>query len=386
MGDDGDEVVSVRLSSQVLDWLDEQADAAGVERSDALRRNLEFVRASQKSPDVERETALEGEISAIISENQEVRKLLPSKWRAHLQSLFVDDLADDVSPSDLEIMAEGYRRQARKKMELAREKPRVPDADLVGIVDEELRRAMEAADLSNYYEAVDNPHERHLSGVAEGKEERDEFVTLVANLVNQHASLAATYDKPGNVVQFDPDNLGAYAPSLFPEGVDRQDVARLVTKLTRMGLDGDDVEDAIPTVDPSLGIEEIEGEVDGAGDQLLDDEADPDVEEATLRMGGQVINEEEQTDAEDSQPLTEPASETAIEAKAKAEQQRLATLPAADGGRNPDTVGVEVDTDMTENNPNSDDSTDSESPDFSDEVEEIAQEATAAIEEDQDDE
>lgn len=362
MSDDRDPRVAFRAPEGLVEWLDEQAEDAGLPRSEVCRRALHFMREARGDA-LEREAQIRDEIDTIISENQELRKVVPSKWRSHVQGLFVDDLRDETSPADLRTLAAGYRRQAEKMEELAETIPHAPEADLVGIVDEELRNALEAGDLSNWYDDVENPHEKHLAGVEDGMQERREAVAVVQGVVETHTRLAAAFEDRHEAPAVKPSDLPRFAESVLPDDVDREDVARLATMLVREGVPAEDVPDVLPTVDPSLEAEEVASRATGD---------DVDVEEATIRKGGVPIDayESEPTGTDGGVPCAADGDELS--------QQRLAALAAADGGRHPRSLppSEEVDTEETMNEPNDtdDDSTEAVSErldELADAVEEV---------------
>lgn len=351
-GDGRDPRIDFRLPPSLLDWVDDQADTADMTRSDVVRRSLHFTREARGDA-LEREAEIRDDIRDIIEQNQELRQVVPSKWRNHVQGLFVDDLRDNTSPEDMRALAAGYRRQAEKMEELAATIPHAPEGDLVGIVDEELRNALEAADLSNWYDDVDNPHEKHLSGVREGREEREGLVRVVQSVVETYSALAAAFEDHGKVPAVKTTDLPDYADSILPDDVEKEDVAHLATELVRAGVTAEQVPDVVPTVDPSLDVQDIESVVDG--DQ-------GDVEPAAIRVGGDVREPGEQDDDETANPLPVSASETT-------QRQLMQSVAAADGGRHPESVPPkEVDTDMNETNDSDDSGIDYDNPEEASDV------------------
>jgi len=349
-----DPKVTFRVSEDTLAWLDDVVESTDSSRSALLRRSVQFMREA-RTDRVEREAELQTEHDEIVERNQELRQLLPSKWRSHVRGLFAQDIADDTSPDDLRRLADAYREQAQVKQEIAQENPMAPEADLARIVDEELAHALEAADLSNWYENVDNPHERHFQGVEDGREERRDVVALVEGAVEAHQHVAAAFEDPSQAPALDEGDLPVLAETVLPDDVDAADIADVATRLVRAGVTADEVADVIPTTDPTLAHQDVDSQVD-QGD------VDLDVEPAAMRMGGDVHEpDEHSTDADDGPQVVE-ASETT--------QERIAeALAAADGGRTPDAVpghSVEGDTDMSDTNPGNDE----HNPDEYDEVSE----------------
>lgn len=358
MGDVPSEQISLRLPEPLLDALDQEADEADMSRSTLIRRLATFGLETQADA-VAAENEKRQEAQRIIEENQQLRNLLPSKWRSHIRGLFRDDLTDGVSPEDLALMAEGYRAQAEQYEEMAEEHPLAPDADLVSVVDEEQRHAMEAADLSNWYEGVENPHERALSGVSEGRKERQTLVAVVRNVVETHLSLEAATNT--GMPSIDASDLPPMADQSLPEDTDREDVAQLARHCVEAGIPPEEIDD-VPLTDPSLGVEAIEAEEGGQ----------PDVEQPALRMGGEIVEEPggEQTDVDDGPQVVE-ASETT-------QKQIQQTVAAADGGRDPDSIAG---SETTMNPDNTDDETDA-----STEIDKIAEAAERAAAEGETDE
>lgn len=336
--DDRDPRLEFRVPEPMKEWVEQQAEKGGISVSEVLRRSVHFMQEAQGAPDLAREGEIRDEIDDIIEENQELRKVVPSKWRSHVRGLFRDDIRDDPTPDDLKILAGGYRRQAEKYEELAETIPEAPAADLVEIVDEELRYAMDAADLSTYYEGVENPHEKHLDGVEEGMEARRDAVALVQGLVQTQQSLAAAFNNPEQAPPIKESDLPQGAGRMLPEDLTEADAVRLANRLVEAGVRAEDVPDAIPTTNPEFGVRDIEQDDDDPDGEQDGEQDDPDP--ATIRRGGEAINTDD-VDAGDD-PLTVSASDDT--------QQRLSRLPAADGGRHPDSVpGTEsVEPDDTE--------------------------------------
>lgn len=315
--DDGENRVSLRLTGERLDWTDATADLLGVSRSELIRDGIDQLMQLQDESQ-ERKVSLIAEEQAQIEENQQLKKLLPSKWRSHVRDLFRKDLKDDVKPADLKIMAKRYREQAETKEELAAEIDDAPDADLVGIVDEELQAALEAADLSNWYDDVENPHEKALGGVEDGRKDREIVAGYVETLVRKQYDILEQVNQPFPI-------KGSYLPETvemeLPDGVTRDDVAQVAVELVDRDVRPEDLPEAIPTTDPRLEPDEIESE--------------------------------EHSDDVDDGPQVVPASE--------ATQDQLANLPAADGGRSDGSpFKSDEDTDMEPDN----DTDDTESIEF----------------------
>lgn len=305
MTEGDDRKVTIRMNGEKVDWIDRLADQAGVDRSTMIRRFVDFGIEAQGSAATDADDR-RGEHDEIVERNQELRQILPSKWRSHVRSLFLDDLRDDCSPEDLETIAQGYRQQAVKKEEIADSMPLAPEGDLVGIVDEELANALEAADLSNWYEDVENPYERHLSGVEEGRREREAAVSVVQGVVWSFESLRKSFTDPTLCPDPSVEDVPIDAEEILPEDVTREDVAEIAAELHREQIPAEKVPEAIPTVDPDLGPEEIESEsVD-----VEDDQEAPGA--ATIRMGGVPVDSYDQEFALDGSgegPLPSPDAE-----------------------------------------------------------------------------
>lgn len=354
MGDDAnDPRVSFRIPESQLSWLDGMADKIGASRSDLLRQAVDFIREAQGDT-LERQGEVKQEIEEIIELNKDRQRI--HGWPGRVRGLFRRNLRNGMDPDGLRSVAHGYREHADALERLAETVPHtfVERGELVEATNRELRNALEAADLSNWYEAVENPHERHFSGVEDGRQERTEMVALVQGVVDRHEHLAAIFDDPEDAPIVLGRDLPERADEILPDGVDRDDLAELATELVRHGVRPEDVPDVIPTTDPSLDVEEIGSRVEEAGVEPAEE-----IEPATVQMGGETI-EAELDDGDDSAPLPTSASETTQADLIKAQA-------AADGGRDPDSVpgaeSSEVDTDMNDNNAENDDSIDYDEPD-----------------------
>lgn len=311
-----DEIVSFRVSPELRDALEELADGTGATVSDLGRRLLWYGVETQGDDVADRlaeQTEIEKRISGVIEQNRRVRKVLPSRWKSHVRDLFQTDLSNEVAPEGLAIMAKRYREQARDLEELAETIPEAPEADLEAIVDEELAHAIEAADVSTWYENVDNPHERHLEGVREGAEERRDLAALVGSLVESHGQMLEAFQDREHAPALSASDLPLRADSLLPEQMDREDVAELATQLARRGLGPDQAKDVVMSgrlEDVEDVLESVPIEVEGG---VVQDDGDDDSPPPMLRMGGTL------------QPNgLGPGGE---------EQASLGRLPAADGGR-----------------------------------------------------
>lgn len=296
-GGDSDRPLSFRGSDRQRELLDGLAERGGVSRSELIRRMIDFAAEAQDDIDdvLPEDVVVQGEIDDKIDQNRLLRRLLPSKWRAHVRGLFVEDLRDNTHPDDLRTLAEGYREQAALMEEQAALVDEAPnDPDLVGIVDEELAAAMEAADLSTYYDVVENPHERHLEGVGEGREERQNVIMIVTNLVESWERMAETYNDPAAAPVIKPKDLPERAGSELPDRVEREDVAELANSLVRSGVSADQVADVLGGETPALDdAEEIETELLADGGQQPDDDSETDSEKDSMNPATDATDETE---------------------------------------------------------------------------------------------
>lgn len=333
---DRTEKVTIRLTPEELAEIDEQAEAAGVSRSELIRKQREFAQAVSASHG-QSVAEVEADVEQQIEQNQTLRRVLPSKWESHVTRLMTDDIRDDLAAEELALLAEGYREQARKYETLAEMHPLAPDADLVGIVDDVLVEALEGADLTDYYQGVENRFEKKLEGVESGAENRRQTVSVVQGVMQTSLRLAEGNDRV-DYISPDVDDL----PDLvdLPDAVDRADVVSLASELLAEGYTPEDAPDAIDQYD-----ERMPG-ADCPPEQRADTgpRFDTHSESKTVEVPSEVV---------DGDPNDVDGHE---------QEQLVSELPAADGGRDPDSVpgsGSE-DTNMNPINDSDDSSTDVE--------------------------
>lgn len=340
---DGDrmEHVTLRIDGDLLAEIDDQADAAGTNRSDVIRKKLHFAEAVEVQG--QRPADIEGEIDEQIERNQTLRKVMPSKWRSQVRDLFANDIRADMAAQELEITAEAYRRQAEKLEELADTIPLAPDADLVGIVSDELMKALDAADLSNYYDGVTNPYEKKLSGVESGIEERKRIIPIIEQTMRTSVMLAegakrADYYKPRA------DELPKQLEKSLPENVDREDIAQVARELLQDGYGPDEVEHGLSPDHPILNGGDTKDEIRVPADETPPDRYDDATVKRQLQMPLEEL-EELDDDQGDDDDLEQQLREMNDDAKSdpspivESKQTNLVSeLPAADGGRDPDSV------------------------------------------------
>lgn len=346
----GEERLTVRVDDDLAGDLNALADAADTTVSDLLRKGAAFVVESQGDR-LERQGELIEQERQQVAQNQKRRNI--ARFPSTVRDLMLEDLKADVDPAKLPMLAEGYRRQARTKEELAQEldgEPVVEPGELVAAVDQELRWALEAADLSTWYDGHQNPYAADLSGVEDGLEERNDLAALVASVVEDHGALCRAFRDPADAPAIDPLDLPPMASDLLPDDVTREDVADLATRLARQGVTGDQVRRALDggTWPDPIDVTSHDPETDTQGD------TEPDPPVATLRTGGVPLDAT--PDDESSDPISvEAGAETASELQ-QAELQQ--SITAADGGRTPSArssgFGTETETEEVEDTPMTD--------------------------------
>ena len=343
-----EERVTVRMDRDLVAALDAVADTASTSRSDLVRKGAHFVVESQAER-LERQGQLVEQERQQVEANRKRRNIV--RFPNTVRDLFLEDLKADVRPEKLPALAEGYRRQARTKEDLAAEldpdDPVVEPGELVEDVDRELAYAVEAADLSNWYDQHRNPYAAELSGVRDGIEEREDLVALVAGLVDTHASLCRAFSDPDDAPAVDAADLPPMAATLLPENVTKEDVADLATDLARQGLTGDQVRDVLDGSPLDPDAIEVESTV----------EPDDDAPEATVTMGG--LPRPLDPDEDDDQEPAPDGGPVAIEASADTQARLQQAIAAADGGRTPSARRSgwnqpEEDSDMSHDNTDAD--------------------------------
>lgn len=347
---DDQELVGFRADADLVADLDALADAANTSRSDLLRKAAHLVIETQ-SDRLERQGELQERERQQVEANRKRRNII--RFPNTIRDLFLEDLKADVPAAKLPRLAESYREQARTKEELAQEldpdDPVVEPGELVGAVDRELSHAVEAADVSNWYDQHRNPYAADLSGVRDGIEEREDLVALLAGLVDTHASLARAFANPDEVPPIDAADLPRMATTLLPDGVTDQDVADLATQLARQGLTGEQVRDLLDGQPFDPDAIEVDATVEPAEDADV----------AQVLRGGQALN-----------AADEPGDDTpTVTASNSTQAELMDAITAADGGRTPSArrsgwnqpEEVDTETDMSHNDTEPDhDSTDSE--------------------------
>lgn len=275
---------TMRMPDALHEALEARAEQTGLSKAEVARRYIEFGEASQ-ADDLVDQAELESAIETTIEQNQTLRNVLPSKWEAHVRRLFVDDIQDDASPEDIRVLAEGYRRQARQYEELLDGIPHAPDVEPgthERIVDEQLHYALEAADLSNWYDRVDNPY-AHLQGVEDGLEERKDLLALIRGVLGRVRQIRDEFGIADHRVTA--EELPQMAHTLVPDRFGLEDVAEGINHLADAGVRPEDVDDELPV------IQALEGEADG--DDVVDVESSEDVDEeedadGMIQMGGKL--------------------------------------------------------------------------------------------------
>lgn len=366
MSDQGrDPVLKCRIPAEMKEELEQEAQRTGQTVSDVARGYLYLGRETAETTSQAVED-IEERIQTVIERNKTVKELLPSDWRDFVSRRFAEAIQKDYDPADIETLGSMLREQAAEKEEMAQQIPVAPDADLVGIVDDVLLEALEASDLTNYYEDVENRYERHFAGVEEGKQQREKLISVVEDTVRSHNQLAAAFE--GDVCpEVSPTDIPQAVETWLPEGTDREDVARLATQLVNQGATAEDVSELVPTTDPTLQPVEVESQ---KSDRELtpkeSDDQDADQDEAIIVMGGQKQNgrwadQDETGDQDEAQPDEtdeEPQSVESVEAIQETFRQNI---PAADGGRDDRSVrGTVDDTTMNPTTSTNDDSTELE--------------------------
>jgi len=284
--DDGDAVLTARVDGDVVDDVDALAEAAGLCRSDVLRMGVQFALEAH-GDSLERAGDLRQQEQALVADNEERRKI--ARFPNTVRGLLMDDLKAEVPPTQLAHLADHYREQARLKEQQAQELPGDPivtPGELQAAVDRELAYAIQASDLSNWYDRHENPYAADLAGVEDGLEERKDLVALVAGVVDRYKRLVDIFDDRYSAPALEPTDLPPKADDLIPENKTRADVAELITELARQGYTGDDVRTEMDprTLDADGAAEPVDAATTSAvaaadgGDhhalQAFDDDAD----------------------------------------------------------------------------------------------------------------
>lgn len=328
MSDDGrDPMLGFRAPDPIHEAVEQLADANGLDKSELLRRMVSFAVETQ-GDQIADQADLLNRLEDSIEVNQEREKI--ATWRRHVRRQFGKYVQADMNPEHLEALADGYREQARLREDLADTIPNPPpvdDGELVGIVDEELAHAIDAVDLSTWYENVENPHAAHLSGVEDGEEDRRDLAALLEGVVQTHGCFYDAVDNPDRLPPVDPADLPPMADTLLPDGVGREDVAELATDLARSGVEPDEVRGVLKS--GALPVPSNVKQDGGQPPEALPTGRDDDTRDQTVT----------------------------VDASEATQQELIQAIAAADGGRSPGARAAgfnEEDTDMTGNTDDTD--------------------------------
>lgn len=242
-------MVSFRAPAELKEEVEELADRFEISASEAWRR-LTAAGLETHAEAVGREARIKKLREEIIEFGNPIDMAggFPGRCRQQFEQRF----KNGYSPKWLAAKAENYRREARMLEEEVSEHPDAPeieDGELVAEVEEELRQAIEAADLSNWNDRHENRYEK-LTGVKDAKERREHYVLLVSNLVRTRRRLEREFSALGASRAIRPDDVHDLAAEHLPMGVDKEQVADAANHLHEHGVDPDDVEDALRDFDP----------------------------------------------------------------------------------------------------------------------------------------
>jgi len=354
--DDGrDPSISIRVPEWLKREMEALADESGLSVSEVWRRSGEFTLAAHDQ-DIQEQADLEDELDEKKELNLKRDRIAGFSGRVH--DMLEKRIKGMYSPKGLRSVAVGYREEAEireRQAEVIPDAMPVEEGELVAVVDRELREALQAADLTNWYERHGNSYET-ITGVREGREERQQLIALVQGLLESHGQVINAFQHAENAPAVDPKDLPPMADSLLPERLGRDEVAEAVTRMAREGVEPEDVPDVLPDVDPRLAVEDpdvveaqtVRSELTNGHDQADDggDDAGDDgplglddiPEDATIRRGGVPLDALDGGDTDDEQAqLPEPAVH-------------------ADGGRSADAVPpTNEDDDMDRHTPHTDD-------------------------------
>jgi len=301
--------VSYRMPQERLDAIDALAEQFNVSRSALLRRFDAFGLESNAEA-----LGVEAEIAKLKSEIIEFGKPIDDAggFAGRVRDDFEKRFKNGYEPKWLAAKAESYRREARMLEEKVSEHPDAPpieEGELEAEVDRVLRDTLEAAKLSDWNERYRNPFER-LSGVESGKKSRRLALALTRSAVEMDADLEPLRSSLSSERRVQADDLPELADEDLPEGVDREDVARVARELADRGVPADEIEVDPTEFDPFGWTEEVDAEVvDGTTDALPDPEADGGTESVVADWGDneaiQVYNQADDGDDEQDEQSDE---------------------------------------------------------------------------------
>lgn len=335
-----DPKVSFRLPEAMRDAVDDLAERFDVPRSALFRRFTSFGLESNAEA-----LAVEAEISKLRQEIIDYGSPIDDAggFSGRVRSDFEKRFRNGYDAKWLEAKAENYRREARMLEEKVPEHPDAPtveDGELVDEVDRVLRDALEALALSDWGDRYSNSFEK-FTGVESGKDGRRFALVLTRNALEMDRDmepLASSLDTERRVRS---DDLPELASEELPEGVSRDDVARVARDLADSGVSPDMVDEDPTEFDPygwgGEDVEHVEADVAEATDELPDPETDGGA--ISVRSDGG-DHQALQTFGDADESTTEVASDSSESESEVADDD---PTPTDDGGEIDDTEPTDMD-------------------------------------------
>lgn len=264
--------VSVRLPLELADALEQMAETASTDVSTLMRQSLWYAVESNFEG-----LALSAKVDAAREEiKRQSRPIdMAGGFPGRCRKAFEKRFKNHYRPKWLAAKAESYRKEARRLQDLVQQHPNCPemeDGELEADVEDELSKALEAMDLTNWYSREDN-HYKRFGGVDDAQQRRSVYIRAVQNAMRIREELDSAL-KTANVPVRAEDLPEAMDDSL-PVNVDRDDVAEAANHLFTIGVDPDDVAEALREFDPRAWEpgDDPDGDVDPEDDPS-DDPAD----------------------------------------------------------------------------------------------------------------
>ena len=269
-GGERDPKISLRLPEERLEALDEIAEQYDISRSVLVRRAIDLL--------LEKNVEAVGINAKIKHEMEKIKETMheihrAGGFRGRMEDKFNEFFESGYDPKWIVASAEAYRKEARMLEEYLPEHPEAPpieDGEFVDVVDDVVEKTIRSHKLSEYGDRYDGMMKSH-GGVEEGLESRKFALAMTKGAMNMDIDGYRISGAYGGERRVDGDDLSAYAVDQLPEGVDRNDVARVARELVDAGVHPEDVETDPEEFDPF----ETDDIADGTPDDVLDVGAAP---------------------------------------------------------------------------------------------------------------
>lgn len=349
MSNGRDPKISLRAPEELVEAMDDLADASGVQNRSAVWRMAASFALETNAEMLGTAARIDERRRDIIDKHRPVdlAEGLPGRVSDQMQERF----KSGYSLMGLARKATSYVEEAQMYEEELDDVYR--EGELVDEVKREVRHALEAAELTNWWDRHANPYER-FEGVKDGKERRRFALVVLQNAMRLDTELEALRSVAGDRRVKEQD-LPELADEDLPLDLGREDVARVARELTDEGYTPEDIDPDAEDIDP-FGWTDVEvASVTDSGDVALasadggkglppvevdaSDETDETDEADELTEMVEAIAEMLRDLSHDHQPARSRAWNEDQEAKKrKRAEDRVETRLEAEDGRYMDTM------------------------------------------------